>query len=397
MGESRRYPFSPDHGLDIEPIYSELREHEPVSRVRLPYGGDAWLVTRYSDARIVLADPRFSRAATLGADIPRMLPDPDYAPAILTMDPPAHTRIRRLVAGAFSARQVAALRPMIEAHADDLIDRMLAAGPPADLVAGFGKPLAMAVICDVLGVPPGDQERFRGWSTTAVTAQTVAPAELEAALANLSGYLTELVAARRRHPTGDVLGQLVAARDDGEQLSEEELVFLGVTLLVAGHETSEKAIADAMFVLLQRPQQVERLRADPGLLPTAVEELLRYLPLETAGGAFSRVVTEELELGGVRLEAGDVVFVRLSVANRDPRTFAEPDRLDLTRARNPHLAFGHGIHLCLGSYLGRTELQVSLDRLLDRLPRLRLAVDPAEVQWRTDGFVRGPVRLPVTW
>ncbi|MFJ3290397.1 MULTISPECIES: cytochrome P450 [Actinomycetes] len=365
--------------------------------MRLPYGGDAWLVTRYSDARIVLADPRFSRAATLGADIPRMLPDPDYAPAILTMDPPAHTRIRRLVAGAFSARQVAALRPMIEAHADDLIDRMLAAGPPADLVAGFGKPLAMAVICDVLGVPPGDQERFRGWSTTAVTAQTVAPAELEAALANLSGYLTELVAARRRHPTGDVLGQLVAARDDGEQLSEEELVFLGVTLLVAGHETSEKAIADAMFVLLQRPQQVERLRADPGLLPTAVEELLRYLPLETAGGAFSRVVTEELELGGVRLEAGDVVFVRLSVANRDPRTFAEPDRLDLTRARNPHLAFGHGIHLCLGSYLGRTELQVSLDRLLDRLPRLRLAVDPAEVQWRTDGFVRGPVRLPVTW
>ncbi|MCZ9353753.1 cytochrome P450 [Streptomyces mutabilis] len=399
MASSKRvhtYPFEGEaHGLEIHPRFTELRETEPLARVRLPYGGDGWLVTRHEDVKTANSDPRFSRAS-LGEDTPRTTPLARRSDTILSLDPPEHTRLRRLLSKAFTARRMGALQPWLEELFGGLIDDVMRTGSPADVVKDLAEPFTIAVICRLLGVPYEDRARFQHWSdvimsTTAYTREEAAEAD-----AAIRGYLADLVAARRAEPHDDLLGDLVAARDNDDRLSEDELITFGVTLLVAGHETSAHQLANMVYVLLRNEDQLKLLRARPELLPQAVEELLRFVPLGNGIGN-ARIATEDVEMSGGTVRAGEGVLAAAINANRDPRVFTDPDRLDITRERNPHLAFGHGAHYCLGAQLARMELRVAIGALLTRFPDVRLAVAADEVVWKSGGLFRGPVRLPITW
>jgi cytochrome P450 len=396
VGTARQYPFGDPDRLDLHPLYAELRRQEPVVRVRLPFGEEAWLATRYADVKVVLGDPRFSRAASAERDEPRTTPR-KIGTGMLAMDPPDHSRLRRLVAKAFTARRVDMLRPDATAIANDLIDDMLAAGPPADLVEQFATPLPVRVICQLLGVPHTDQHLFRTWSEAIVSTTSLRPEQIQEYMANLHGYMAGLIAQRRVEPTDDLLGAMVEARDtDNDRLTEQELIELAAGLLAAGHETTVTQISNFMYVLLTHPAQLAQLRDRPDLIPDAVEELLRYVPLGVAA-AFARYATEDLDLGGVHIRAGDPVIAALSSANRDAEVFDDPDELDFGRGANPHVGFGHGVHHCLGAQLARMELQVALAALLARLPGIRLAVDENELPWKSGLLVRGLRALPVAW
>jgi cytochrome P450 len=396
VGAARPYPFGALDRLNLDPLYAELRRREPVTRVRLPFGEEAWLATRYQDVKVVLGDPRFSRAAGVGRDEPRTTPQP-IGIGMMSMDPPDHSRLRRLVAKAFTARRVEQLRPAAVAIAGELVDAMIAAGPPADLVEEFATPLPVRVICRLLGVPPTDQQLFRTWSEAIVSTTSLPPETIVEYLGSLYAYMAGLIAQRREVATDDLIGALVRARDeDNDRLTEQEMVELSAGLLAAGHETTVTQITNFVYVLLTHPQQLAVLRARPELVPGAVEELLRYVPLGAAA-VLPRYATEELELGGVRIRAGEPVIPAMSSADRDDTVFDDPDRLDLTRGAVPHLGFGHGVHHCLGAQLARMELQVALGTLLARLPELDLAVDEKELEWKSGVLVRGLRGLPVTW
>jgi cytochrome P450 len=394
--QPRNYPFGEAEALLLDEQLVALRE-QPLARVRLPYGGDAWLATRYADVRTVLGDPRFSRAAAGGReDMPRATSAVEAQTGILTMDPPEHTRLRRLVAKAFTANRVRDLRPRTERIADDLLDRMIAAGPPADLVEHFALPLPITVICELLGVPTADQASFRAWTDRALAITAFTPQEIDSSRRQLREYIAGLIARRRRVASDDLLSALVRARDDEDRLSEAEMVDLGVGLLIAGHETTANQISNFVYTLLTHPAELADLLADLNELPAAVEELLRFTPLGGSAG-FARIATEDIELGGTLVRAGEAVFVEMATANRDPSVFTHANELDLKRASNPHMGFGHGVHHCLGAQLARMELQVALYALLTRLPRLSLAIDEKDVPWRRGRRVRGPQTLPVTW
>ncbi|CAM4259737.1 cytochrome P450 [Nocardia ninae] len=395
--EVRHYPFGEPVRLDMDPLFAKLRREEPVSRVQLPYGVEGWLVTRYADAKLVLADPRFSRAATVDReDIPRTTPQPSRQNSLLSMDPPEHSRLRKLVAKAFTSRRVEQLRPRAQEIVNERLAAIESAGPVADLVQSLALPLPVTVICEMLGVPTEDQHRFRDFSDTVLSTTAHTPAQIDDARAALEAYLAELVAQRRARPTDDLLGALVAARDNEDRLTEDELVNLGIGLLIAGHETTANQIANFTYVLLSEPQHWELLCARPELVPAAIEELLRYVQLGS-GGSFARVATEDVPLGGVTVRAGEAVIVNTQAANRDEAIFDNSEQLDLSRIHNPHMAFGHGVHHCLGAQLARLELQVAIGSLLHRFPTLRLAVPFEEVPWKTGLLVRGPTALPVTW
>jgi cytochrome P450 len=391
----QRYPFSDPDRLNLDPRYARLRRDEPLTRIRMPFGEPAWLATRHADVRTVLGDPRFSRAASVGRDEPRNSARRQDT-GILGMDPPEHTRLRRLVAKAFTARRVEQLRPRTRAVADDLVDGMLAAGPPADLVEHLATPLPIRVICDLLGVPVADQDRFHTWSEAIVSTTSLTPEVAQQYIDNLFAYMGELIARRRREPTDDLLGAMVRARDADDRLAEDEVVRLAAGLLAAGHETTVTQIPNFVYVLLTHPDEWDRLRAEPALVPSAVEELMRFVPLG-ASSAFARYALEDVELGGVLVRAGEPVVVSIPSANRDETVFAEPDRLDLTRQANPHLGFGHGVHHCIGAQLARMELQVVLETLVNRTPGLRLAVPEPELTWKSGLLVRGLVAMPVSW
>ncbi|MDT5042660.1 MAG: hypothetical protein QOE51_3645 [Actinoplanes sp.] len=396
MTEVRAYPFSDPDRLYLDPLYAELRRQEPVVQVQLPFGETAWLATRYEDVRVVLGDARFSRAASVGRDEPRLTPQP-IGGGILSMDPPDHSRLRRLVAKAFTARRVDLLRPDTTEIADELVDAMIAGGSPADLVEQFAAPLPIRVICRLLGVPVSDQEKFRTWSEAIVSTTSLAPEQIVEYLGSLHAYMAGLIAHRRQEPTDDLLGALVQARDaDNDRLTEQEMVELAAGILAAGHETTVSQIPNFVYVLLTNPEQLALLQSRPDLIPSAVEELMRYVPLGAAS-SFARYATEDVELGGVRIRAGEPVIASLSSANRDDDVFADPDGLDLTREVNPHIGFGHGVHHCLGAQLARMELQVALGTLLTRLTGLSLAVDEKELDWKPGQLVRGLRSMPVTW
>jgi cytochrome P450 len=392
----RDYPFGEFERLLPSKETVGLADGEPLVRVCLPYGGDAWLARRYEDVRTVLGDARFGRAAAFGKDLPRGSALINHNPTLLDMDPPDHTRLRRLVAKAFTVRRVETLRPRAQQIVDDLLDRMIAAGPPADLMDALAWPLPITVICELLGVPVEDRESFRKWTDASMAITAYGPAEIEQAREDLRGYIAGLVAARRAQPADDLITALVRARDNEDRLSEAELVGFGVTLLVAGHETTANQFGNFVYNLLNHPAQLDRLRADPGLLDSAVEELMRHTPLGASTG-FPRIAAEDVELGGVLVRAGEAVFVDVVAANRDPRLFDDPEVLDLGREINPHLGFGHGVHHCLGAQLARMELRLALGTLLRRLPDIALAVPDPEVSWKRGRLVRGLERLPVTW
>ena len=397
----RAYPFGPAVRLELDPLYAHLRENEPLTRVRLPYGDEAWLVLRYDDVRTVLADPRFSRAATVTRDVPRLHPD-RVAGGLVDLDPPEHSRLRRLVAKAFTVRRVERLRARAEEVAAELLDGLVAAGPPADLIEEFAVPLPGTVVCELLGIPYGDRAEFRSWVDAFVSTTALSGEKRRGYLGRLAAYLHGLATQRREEPTDDLLGALVLAhdenaRDEDDSLTGDEIVDLALLLLGAGYESTATMIGNFAYTLLTRPERYELLCARPALIPGAVEELLRFIPSAPSAAALPRYATADVPLSGGIVRAGEPVLTAKAAANRDPRVFDDPERLDLTREPTNHLAFGHGVHHCVGAQLARMDLQVALAALVDRLPSLRLAVPEDELCWKSGLAVRGLVRLPVTW
>jgi cytochrome P450 len=379
---------------DPHPVYAQWRRATPVRRVKLPSGVTAWLVTRYEDARQALTDPRLSKALPVGQATESALP-PALGAAVsqhmLSADPPDHTRLRRLVSGAFTARRIEALRPRIEEITDELLDAM-AGRERLDLIDAFAFPLPIQVICELLGVPAADRDSFRTWSNT-IVAGSLARDRLPGAMQAMVTYIRELLERRRAHPGDDLLSALIGVRDQQDRLSEDELSSMVFLLLIAGHETTVNLIGNGVHLLLDQRERWDRLRAHPALLPSAIEEFLRFEgPVETAT---FRVAAQDLEIGGTAIRAGEPVLVVLLAADRDEERFPVPDELRLDRAQNPHLAFGHGIHYCLGAPLARLEAQVAFGKLLARFPDLRPAVPAHELTWRPGVLMRGLQELPV--
>jgi cytochrome P450 len=402
-------PLGDRYFQDPLSVFARMREESPVTSVITPEGQRAWLITRYEDVRRALADPRLSKDWRKLRD-PGFVPDPAVGflmAHMLNADPPDHTRLRRLVQKAFTPGRVAGLRPRIEAITASLLDAMPGGGSggggrardadPAgdgvvDLITEFAFPLPMTVICELLGIPDGDREEFKTWSQV-ILSSTATFDEYRAAGGAMYGYFTRLLADKRAAPADDLLSALITARDSGDSLDEPELLAMIFLLLVAGHETTVNLIATGTLALLTHPSEFARLRADPSLLPGAVEELLRFAnPLNHAT---DRYAPESLEVGGVVIPAGEPVLVVTSSANRDPARFPDPDRLDVGRDASGHVAFGHGIHYCVGAPLARLEGEIAFGALLARFPGLSLAVEPAALRWRPSSLIHGLETLPV--
>ncbi|GAA4553926.1 cytochrome P450 [Amycolatopsis samaneae] len=390
--EPLAYPFNEEEGLALNEAYARAREAEGMIRVKLPYGEPAWLATRYADARFVLGDRRFSRAAAVEKDYPRSSPG-TRDNGILSMDPPDHTRLRTLVAKAFTMRRVETLRPRVRELAAELIAGMKAAGEPADLVEDYALPIPVAVICELLGVPTVDRPKFRVWSDAALSTSSLTAEESEANREELREYMAGLIEQHRAEPADDLMTALIEARDVRDRLTELELIDLCVAILVAGHETTASQIPNFVYALKEEPARWEKLVAEPELVPAAVEELMRFVPLG-AGASFPRYATEDVEVGGVLVRAGEPVLVAGGAANRDALVFDDADKLVFDRADNHHLGFGHGVHHCLGAPLARLELQEALSALVREMPGLRLTGD---IVWKTEMLVRGPRSMPIGW
>ncbi|MCG5218560.1 cytochrome P450 [Streptosporangium sp. KLBMP 9127] len=392
----RRDPACP---FDPPPELTRLGESQPLTRLAFPDGHVGWLVTGYDAARAVLSDPRFTARPELKhSPLPRPNVRPgghDKPPApgwFAGMDRPEHTRYRRLLTGQFTVRRMKALEPHIARITADQLDAMAAAGPPADLVQAFALPIPSLVICELLGVPYGDHAFFEEQTTVVVNMDST-EAQAMTATGNLSGYLNDLVRQKRARPTDDLLSSLITESD----LTDEELTNIALLLLVAGHETTANMLALGAFALLQHPHQLAAFRADTALTETAVEELMRYLTIVHLATP-NRAASADVEVGGQIIRKGETVVMGLPAVNRDPGQFADPDalRLDRTDARH-HLAFGHGVHQCLGQQLARIEMRIAYRALFDRFPTLCLAVPAAEIPMREASFVYGVWQLPVTW
>jgi len=367
----------------------------PVFRAELPDGRIAWLVTGYDNVRLVLVDQRFSRALAVAPGQARPGFEMFAAGSINGTDPPEHTRLRKLVASAFTARRVEALRPRVTSIVNQLIDAMARRPQPTDLVAGFSLPLPAQVICEMLGVPAADTGQFHAWSDTIMGDWQRDSDEIMTALAELYGYFGALIEIKRARPADDLISGLIAARDDADRLSEQELTVMCCTLLIGGHETTANQINLSLLLLFDHPGQVAKLRADPGLIPAAVEELLRYVRLGSLPPA--RVTTEDVQLGGVTIPAGEQVMPLFGTANRDPSVFTDPGRFDVTRDAASHLTFGAGVHHCLGAQLARVELQEAFRGLVGRLPGLRLAVPAGDLEFKPGMAIHSLRELPVRW
>ncbi|MFJ4961877.1 cytochrome P450 [Streptomyces sp. NPDC088729] len=383
------------------PRYHELRAGEPVVKVRTEGGADAWLITRYEDVRAAQADPRLSRAAACGPGSVRVGGTMHTTPEmIISLDGEEHSRLRRLVAGAFTTRKVELMRPRVQEVSDQLLDAMAAKGGTGDLVEDFAVPLPLIVIGELLGVPAQDLRTFEKWARAFATVDERAGGEASLeGLGRLNEYIVGLIAQKRASPTGDMLSDLVAARDNDDRLSEQELVTFGFTLIGAGFDTTANQLANSVLALLVHHREMwDRLVREPQGIPAMVEELLRHVNLfatDTTG--FPRIAVEDMEVAGVRIAAGDPVLLSLASANRDESVFPDADAFDPDRPRNPHLSFGHGIHYCLGKQLGRMEMAVALEGLTRRFPDLRLAVPEAELPWHRGEINHTLNSLPVTW
>ena len=394
-----QYPFGRPSPLDPSPLYAEFRSGCPVSTVAVPSGDRGYLVSTYDEVRAVLSDPAFSRAATLEPGAPRVAAAPQRFKSLLNMDPPEHGRVRRLVSREFTARRVATLEPRIQEIADALLDAMREQGPPVDLVQEFAVSLPVAVICELLGVPVADRGLFTGWSAAFLSTTQLPAAEVLAAQGALRDYMAALVASKRAEPGGDLLSALVGVRDrDDGSLDEEELIFLGVSLLVAGHETTANQISNSVFALLTRHRELRGAFAagqPAGSAQRVVDELLRLYP--PGDEALPRITLADTVLGGTPVPAGSLVLPSICSANRDADRFAAPDAAHPDRPANPHLTFGHGAHYCLGSGLARAELLIALGSLLRRFPALRLAGSADGVRRAEGRLVHGVSELRVAW
>jgi cytochrome P450 len=396
MSTAHFNPMDPEFIADPYPIYHALRAEDPVHLSPLGF----WVLTRYEDVVATLRDPRFAKEALAAFVAARFgVAMPGVGLSMLDRDPPDHTRLRGLVSKAFTPRVVEGLRPHIQEIVDDLLDRVEGAGA-MDLIEDFAYPLPVIVICEMLGVPVADRERFKGWGLDIARGLDAIwlPAESQVARQSmasrhaLTGYFRELIAERRAAPRADLLSALIAAEETGDRLSEEELLATCILLLVAGHETTVNLIGNGTLALLRHPAELRRLREDPGLVAGAVEELLRYDgPVQRT----ARIPSEDVVIGGRAIGKGELVMPFIGAADRDPAQFREPDRLDITRADNRHIAFGWGIHFCLGAPLARLEGQIAFQTLFPRLPKLALATD--RPPYRQSLTLRGLSALPVSF
>jgi cytochrome P450 len=381
--------------LDPAPEYAKWQAEEPIRRVALWGDTSPWVITRHEHARAVLSDARFSSDGTRdGYPTMRPQPTPRTPGQIFMMDGADHNRLRRMLISDFTHRRVEGLHPSVTLHVGNLIDTMTADGATeADLVEAYALPLPSLVICELLGVPYEDHAFFQQQARTFLTIAT-SPQEAMAARAHLYDYLGELLARRTEEPADDLLSRLATERVATGQATVEEAVGVSFVLLLGGHETTANMIALSTVALLRDPAQLAALRADPALWPGAVDELLRYLTVVHSG--MRRVATEDVEVGGVLIRAGEGVIVPLQAANRDPDVYPDPDRLDVTRDASRHLAFGHGAHHCVGESLARAELGIALPALFDRLPGLRLTAGPEDFAQPLSP-VHGVRSLPVAW
>ncbi|WP_458084196.1 cytochrome P450 [Streptomyces malaysiensis] len=400
-------PRHRDCPFDPPSAYTELREEGGASRLAFPDGNVGWLLTRHEDVSQLLADDRFSsdrrRTSSPVHSFPVRPDDRRMLGSFIGMDPPEHTRYRRLLSKWFTARGMRGLQPRIEEIVEDHLAAMERAGPPADLVTSFAQPIPSLVICELLGVPYEDRTDFQRWATVLLRLGQ-SQQEVYAARDALWDYMRGLIDAKRHRPDEALLSRLVNG-DHGAPggpgtataagLTDDELTGVGLLLLVAGHETTANMLALGTYALLRHPEQARMVRERPEVIDHAVEELLRYLTIVQFGTV--RVAREDLEIAEVRVRAGETVVGSLASANRDSSRFPDPDTLDVTRDTPDQMAFGHGIHQCLGQHLARMEMRTGYPALLRRFPTLRLAVEPGQVPLRHDMLVYGVHRLPVTW
>ncbi|WP_181775787.1 cytochrome P450 family protein [Amycolatopsis pittospori] len=377
--------FDEEFLKDPASAYARLRAEGPVHRAETPDGAQVWLVTGYDDVRALLGDPRLSldKATSSGGYRGLSLP-PALDKNLLNMDAPEHTRLRKVLGKAFTRGQVERLRPRVAEIAGELLDGL---SSRADLIAEYAAPLPIAVICELLGVPAADASGFRGWTDRILL--PASPEDAKEALVAMYGFLTGLIAAKRAEPGEDLLGTLVTL----DELTEDELLSAAFLLLFAGYENVVHQIGNGVAALLARPDQLAAVLADPALLPSTVDELLRFEPPGPL--AIRRFPLEDVEIGGVTIPAGDTVMLAVASAHRDGSRFPDPDVLDVHRTENPHVGFGHGPHFCLGAPLARLELETGLGMLLKRFPGMRLAVAPEELRWRPSFRTRGLAELPV--
>jgi len=396
MGDVHFNPMDPDFIADPYPMYHRLRAEDPVHHSPLGF----WILTRYEDVVASLRDPRLAKEAIASFVAARLgVPPLGIGLSMLDRDPPDHTRLRSLVSKAFTPRVVEVLRPHIQEIVDGLLDKVEDARS-MDLIEDFAYPLPVIVICEMLGVPVEDQERFKGWGLAIARGLdgTLLPPDSEiiqrsaAARYALTDYFRDLIAKRRAAPRADLMTALIAAEEAGDRLSENELLATCILLLVAGHETTVNLIGNGSLALLRHPDQLRRLRENPGLIGTAVEEFLRYDgPVQRT----ARIPSEDVTIGGQTIPKGDMVMPFIGAADRDPVQFPDPDRLDISRADNRHIAFGWGIHFCLGAPLARVEGQIAINTLARRLPKLELATD--KPNYRQSLTLRGLTALPVAF
>jgi cytochrome P450 len=389
------YPLDTPVNADEDCEGLRLLEKGPLARA-LFQGRELWLALGYQAVRQVLSDPRFSREEATRPGGPVTNQTGANPALLLSMDPPRHTRIRHLMAKAFSPRTVADLEPRIEELVDGLLDELVAGPRPGDLVAALAAPLPILVICELLGVPVADRAKIRDWAGRLMAVNAYTPEQITEATGQIDAYLNELIEVKRAEPDDALISQLIAANDEGGHLSAAELTSNVQMLVVAGHETTVGQIGNFGYTLLRHPDQAALLAAHPGLLPQAVTELMRYCRLTDT--ATPRVAVADVDVCGVEVRAGEAVIPMLAAANRDPEAYPDPHRLDFTReGPAPHLGLGHGTHYCLGAPLAELELRIALGSLLSRFPTLAAAIDLADAQWRVGYSVRGLIALPVTW
>ncbi|GAA2926464.1 cytochrome P450 [Streptomyces mexicanus] len=390
----RDWPALDLEGTAFDPVLAELMREGPLTRVRLPHGeGWAWLATRYDDVKLITNDPRFSRAEVTRRQVTRMAPN--FAPrpgSLAWADQPDHNRLRKPIAGAFTVSAMKRLRPRAQEILDELVDGVLRDGPPADLVERVLEPFPIGVVCEVMGVPAADRARVRAWTREIISTNGAEAAGR--AKEGLYGWITATVRARADGAGEDVYTLLGGAVARGE-ITEEEAVGLAGPLQIGGEAVTHNC-GQMLYLLLTRPELMARMRRRPEARGPVLDELLRWIPHRSSVG-LARIALEDVDLHGVRIAAGEAVYVSYLAANRDADLFPDPDAIDPDRDPNPHLAFGNGPHYCTGAVLARLQTELLIDTLLARMPHLALAVPADRVPWRRRTMIRGPQSLPVTW
>lgn len=392
------YPFGPEVGLEVDERLLALQRQGPV-RVQLPQGEPCWLATSYEDVRAVHGDRRFCKELGVGKVLPRPHPSPPLDPSQLAnMDPPRHTRLRKLTTTAFAKPRIGGLQPWLQELVDEAFARLVQEGPGADFTATIAWDLPNFAMTGILGIERSEVPEFRAYIETMLNPKAERDARA-AAMGDLRAFVTELVAARRAQPADDLLSELVLARDEQDRLTEDELVMLAINLFLAGFETTYAQLGATLFTLLSRPERWDELVRDRALLPAAMEELWRWVPTTRYGVPLCRWASEDVELGnGVVIPQGEAIIGERVAANRDEAVFPHAAEIDFHRDHPaPHLALGWGAHHCVGAHLADLEILLTLEKLLDELPTLRLAVDPDEIQWSDTSMLRSVTALPVAW